>query len=210
MREITLQVYKFSELSEQAKERAREWYRQAEAELFGAHGELWEPAETAAKLLGITFDTHEVKLIKGTRTEPKIWWSGFSSQGDGASWVGRYEYRRGCVRAIVKEFPTDVELRRITKLLAELQARNGYKLSATITQRRDAYVHSGTMDAEVLKGEEIATPEIAEEVLGLMRHFADWIYSGLREQYEYRMSDEAVDESIEANEYEFYQDGRRA
>lgn len=48
-----------------------------------------------------------------------------------------------------------------------------------------------------------------EELERLMRTFADWIYDGLRQEYDYRMSDESVDDSIRANEYEFTETGKR-
>ena len=44
----------------------------------------------------------------------------------------------------------------------------------------------------------------------MLRSFADWIYRQLKEEYEYRMSDENVDESIRINEYEFDENGRIA
>jgi hypothetical protein len=56
---------------------------------------------------------------------------------------------------------------------------------------------------------EIESTEDEKELLKLMRDFADWIFHGLREEYEYQMSDESVDETLEANEYEFTADGKR-
>ena len=49
--------------------------------------------------------------------------------------------------------------------------------------------------------------EAEDEVQTLLRDFADWIYARLEEEYEYRTSDEQVEESIRANEYEFDEDG---
>ena len=43
----------------------------------------------------------------------------------------------------------------------------------------------------------------------LMRRLADWFYSYLEEDYDYRMSDESLVEGIEANEYTFRDDGKR-
>ena len=50
----TINLFTFDELSDKAKEHAREWWRECEAQDFGGHGELNEPIETAAKLLGIS------------------------------------------------------------------------------------------------------------------------------------------------------------
>ena len=49
--------------------------------------------------------------------------------------------------------------------------------------------------------------EAEDEVTQLLRDFADWIYNQLISEYEYQTSEEAVAESMEANEYEFYEDG---
>lgn len=39
------------------------------------------------------------------------------------------------------------------------------------------------------------------------RDFADWIYSRLENEYEYRTGEEACKEAIEANGYEFTEEG---
>lgn len=183
------------------------WWRELESQDFGAHGELTEPYETAAKIIGITFATHDVKLMGGnTRSEPDIRWSGFSSQGDGASFVGSYEYAKGSAKGIRAEFPTDVVLHKIADELATMQKNNGYKVTARITQGGH-YVHKYTMDAEVFKGDDYAPEDVHRLTLETMRAFAQWIYDGLQAEYEYRLSDENVDESIRANEYEFLEDG---
>jgi len=213
MRTMQVQVYQFSELSDSAKEKAREWYREGESQDFGSFGELYEPAETAAALLGITFAQNTVKLHGGkTRQEPNIMWSGFSSQGDGACFTGSYEFVPGCWETIRNEFPKDTVLHGIADKLAAmngaLRLLQGGKLAGTITQSGN-YCHKYTMDATAtnsVDGEELEA-ETSEQFLGVMRDFADWIYKGLEAEYDWRMSDEAVDENIEANEYEFDEDG---
>ena len=209
MREVIVKHYQFEELDDKAKETAREWFREGESEMFGAHGEINEPLETAAKLLGIEFDGVPVKLMGGgMRTEPDIRWSGFGCQGDGASFVGCYGHAKGAAKRIRAEFPTDTVLHGIADELAGIQKRNGYRVSARVRQ----------MTVEVFKGDKEAYADgsseqdsaLAAEVLDAMRRFAQWIYDYLQQEYEYRMSDESVDESIRANEYEFLENGRRA
>ena len=69
-------VCTFDQLSDSAKETARDWMRDCEIEDFGQDTEsLYYSALAAAKILGIDFDD------KGKRSEPDIRWSGFSSQG---------------------------------------------------------------------------------------------------------------------------------
>ena len=40
-----------------------------------------------------------------------------------------------------------------------------------------------------------------------MRDFADWIYKGIEEDYDYQTSDEAINESLSNGEYEFDEEG---
>lgn len=213
MREITSKVYQFDELSDRAKERARDWWRECESQDFGGFGELSEPYETAAKLLGIEFATRAVKLMGGgTRYEPRVYWSGFSSQGDGASFEGSYSYRKGCRRLVRKEFPTDKQLHQIADTLTQVQRKHGYRLTASISQSGN-YVHEYTMSVSVTIDtvmQREADAETEETILEAMRDFARWIYKGIEAEYEYRMSEENVDESIRVNEYEFTEDGEIA
>lgn len=216
MRTVAVEIYKFEELSDAAKEKAREWYREGVAQDFGSDTEyLFTSYEEAAKLLGITFDTTAHKLHGGgTRHDPDIHWSGFCSQGDGASFSGTYEFEPGCSETIRAEFPTDTTLHKIadklTALHCRLRLQDGTSLSGKIPQesRYGNSVHSGTMSAVVFdaEGEEM-DETTCDEFRDIMRSFADWIYKGLEADYDWQMSDESVDDSIMANDYEFDEDG---
>ncbi len=205
MKTISIDVYQFDELSDEAKQRAREWYREGIGYAFEAN---FEPAETAARILGITFDTRDIPLMNGkTRQESNILYSGWGCQGDGASFTGSYRYAKGSSKAIRAEFPTDTELHSIADELLALQKRYRYKLAACITQR-GLYVHDKTM--YIIPVSDYRLPDrtmVSEVLLELMRRFARWIYAGIRNDYYYQMSDESIDDSIMANEYDFTVDG---
>jgi hypothetical protein len=198
-------VCTFDQLSDDAKETARDWMRDCEIEDSGQDTEsLYYSALAAAKILGIEFDD------KGKRSEPDIRWSGFSSQGDGASFVGSYSHSPNSPARIRSEFPTDTALHAIADGLDAIQ--NGYRLltghriNARITQDDNHYVHAQTMsvtveDAET--GDELEDVEPEEKILDLMRDFAEWIYRGLEAEYDYRLSDENIDERIGCGEYQF-------
>jgi len=201
-------VLQFEQLSDEAKQRAREWWLEG----FEFEPE-YESFETAAKILGITFNTHEVKLMNGkTRHEVNIWWSGFWSQGDGACFTGSYKFEPGCAEAIRKEFPTDSTLHEIADSLMALQCRlrllEGKSMNGIISQNDNRYSHSGMMSVTATddEGDELSLV-VSNELQDSMRSFADWIYRSLEEEYHYQTSDEAVDETIIANEYEFDEDG---
>lgn len=203
-------VYKFEELSDRAKERARDWWRGCENSDFDTDF-LYEDFQRMADILGITFDSKPVKLMGGgTRYDPTIYWSGFSSQGDGACFEGSYRYAKGAVKAITKETGgTDKELIRIAQALQDAQAKAFYSLRATMKQRGH-YMHSGCMTVDVEDTRD-SWRDVAQEddIVQAMRDFADWIYQQLEKEYWWRMADAQVDEAIEANEYTFDEDGNR-
>jgi len=204
------ELYQFDELDEKAKDRARDWLRELKAQDFD-HEYIYEDAATICTILGITLSTHEVKLMSGqTRQKVNIWYSGFSSQGDGACFEGSYRYQAKSVRAIKAHAPTDTELHRIARELYELQRAHGYKLEASITHR-GYYSHSHSTTVEVLRTDDREVhSEVQEAIAQLLRDLMDWIYDGLRKEYDWSLSDACIDEDIRGNEYEFTQSGARA
>lgn len=212
----TITLYQFDELSDAAKEKARDWYRQA------GQGDVWwdsvyEDADRMAALLGIELDR------KGKNT-PAIYFSGFSSQGDGACFEGSYSYKKGALKAVQKEAPAEykqadgkvrhsesnVELHRIAKGLQDVQRRHFYQLEATCTHRGH-YHHSGCMwvDVGYTGDDDRDICDADEDITQLLRDFADWIYQRLQDEDEYLNSDEVVDENIRINEYTFTEEGER-
>lgn len=202
---VTRKLYQFDELSDEAKERARDWYRSCiESDELPDHDD-WE---AVAEILGVEFRTQSIRLMDGgTRQKPVIYWSGFSSQGDGASWEGWYSYRKGAGARIRAYAPQDKELHRIADTLQAVQRRNFYRLQATSTVSGH-YVHSGCMRVDVTRTDDIdASESDCDTVIECLRDFADWIYQQLETQWDWLHSDESVDESIRANEYEFTESG---
>lgn len=211
MKEITVTLYQFDELpTDAAKEKARDWWREGEAQEFGHTRDFYDDLVETAGLLGITFKQHPVGLMSGKTADwPNIWWA-LDVQGAGASFEGRYEYRKGSVAKVKRERPTDTEILRIALELVAIQKSYGYKLTATITTDTQ-YTHSRAMDADVFdpRGIEIDDHggDDRKAVLQLMRDFADYIYEYIKDEYAYRQSDENVDDAIRANEYYFRADG---
>lgn len=132
---IETTVYQMEELSDDAKEKARDWYRE------GAFDHDWYWAvyadfEQICEILGIALASVPVRLHGGgTRRKPCIWFSGFASQGDGACFEGDYSYARGCASAIRSYAPKDQELHRIADALLAIQWSNFFQLSARVIGR---------------------------------------------------------------------------
>jgi hypothetical protein len=211
MRTEKVTIYQFAELSDAAKEAAREWWRNSEIEMGLDVEFAYDDFTRVGDILGISFDQRSIRLMGGgTRGEPCIYYSGFSSQGDGACFEGYYSYAKGAPKAIRAYAPDDEELHAIADGLQALQRRNFYRLTAA-TKHRGHYYHSGCMSVDVEDSEhryrDLADAE--GDMTDLLRRFADWMYRQLESEYEWRMSDEQVDEAITANEYEFDEDGDR-
>ncbi len=200
MKTKTINLYQFDELSDKAKEKARDWWRNLESQNFGSGGDLNEPFETAAKLLGIEFKRHEVGLMGGgKRSEPNIWWQ-LHVQGSGASFEGTYSYAKGSAKAVRAEFGTDTVLWAIADSLTEFQKRHGYRVNATI--EADSRYHSLLVEA-YKNGAGVDEKTLTS----ILEDFATWIYKRIDEEYTWRMSDENVDDAIRTNEHTFTDDG---
>lgn len=199
---VTTTVYTFDELSEQAKEKARDNYRTGNLD-YDWWDSVYEMADTAGKCLGIEINA------KGKNT-PAIYFSGFCSQGDGACFEGQYAYRKGWRSALLHEFgpgETLTELLSIGQALQEAQAPHFYKLKAT-TYQRGHYQHSGCMHVDVVHNEHRYRDllDAEDDVRDTLRLFADWIYNRLEGEHDYLQSNECIDVAL-GDGMEFTEDG---
>lgn len=190
MRIKETKLYKLSELSEEAKDKALESHW--DVNVFDDwHEHVIEDAKTCGALLGIEIE--------------RVYFSGFSSQGDGACFTGSYRYKANSVAAIIEHAPQDTELARIARELMRVQRPTFYTTTASVKHRGHYYhenctaidydAERGTLDVDALKD--------------ALRDYMRWVYAQLECEYEYQTSREQVIESIEANEYEFTEDGGR-
>ena len=204
-------VYTIDELSDAGKENARMWYRQT-----GLHDDwydfVYEDFETVCRIFGVTLATTPVRLYGGgTRDKPRIHFSGFHSQGDGASFFGTYSHAKGSAKAIRAHAPKDAELHRIADELQAVQRRNFWQVHASI-RNLGRYCHEYSMAIEVERDSPTWQPmtDGAEDaVIEALRDLARWLYRQLRSDYDHQTSDEAVDENLAINELTFTADGAR-
>src|SRR5277367_2431206 len=141
-------VYDFTELSGAARDKARVWFRETiDHDWWDS---VYDDFEQICPILGVTLATRTVRLMGGgTRQKSCIWFSGFSSQGDGACFAGRYAHAKNAPRQIRSYAPQDSDLHRIADTLQSAQRRNFYQLHATISHRgRYYHEHSMTIDVE--------------------------------------------------------------
>lgn len=204
MRTISVNVLTFDELSDDAKDRARGWAREA-----GPHDDWWdsvyEDAVVVAEILGIHID----KKPLGGGVDHAIYFSGFGAQGDGASYTGAYQYAPRAPARIREYAPKDAGLHHLADDLQAVQRPFFYRLTAGIKQS-GRYVHSNAMRISVSTSDSPATRvdgSAEHSVQWVLRAFADWIYQQLESEYTYLTSDPVVDEMLIANGYEFTEDG---
>lgn len=147
--------------------------------------------------------------------------SGFWSQGDGASWTGRYipvqitawgtpnKATYDLAPALIREYaPTDETLHAIADELCML-ARVYYPAYAHVRRHDNRYVHEMTMCVSEIEpyeaGAEFAdevTDALEEALLVQFRALAVWLYNTLERRHDYLTSDEAVADTLAANEIE--------
>jgi hypothetical protein len=197
MKTQTIVTYKFNELSESAKERAIDEYRQCslDDEWYEGTVEKWKES---ASLIGIDIDN--------------IYFSGFYSQGDGACFTGSYQYKKGWKKSLEKATGGGELYKNLKNIGEQLQAeqkKHFYDISAVI-EHTGRYSHENSVTISVEPGEirySFCDNHTEENVADALRELMQDIYSSLREEYEYLTSDEYVGEVLIDSEHEFTENG---
>lgn len=174
MRTIRTKVYQFSELSKKAKEKALEVCRDINTKYDDWHDPIIEGAKEYLEASGFN--------------EPKIYYSGFWSQGDGACFT--------CESIDFNKF---------------LNGKyKGLNISANITHSwRYYFATSTTVNLEDDNITDKQYTEIQMAIENEREVLGNKIYRDLEEYFDELQEPEAITDTIEANEYEFKSDGTR-
>lgn len=132
-------------------------------------------------------DVKEIGAIIGFDID-NVYFSGFWSQGDGASFTGNLHYAKGASKRIREYAPQDTELHAIADRWTALQKANFYAISGRVTQNGH-YSHSGCTsfefeDARYCYGWTNGGFD-EDEAEQIARDFMDWIYARLEKEYEF-------------------------
>lgn len=191
-------------IRDQVLEKHREW--QVEHEWWDF---VYEDAKRMGALMGIEID--------------EIQFSGFWSQGDGASFTGEYRCKPDAVEAVTRECNgTDQELIRIATELTRLQVtwklRHGFTWECSIKRYDHVHhhsAHSGIMvtswsddQDEYQTAGSAACNEMDKEVERFMRDFANWIYKQLEAEHEDLTCEDTVIECIRSSGLRFTSAGQ--
>lgn len=140
--------------------------------------------------------TYTLSLLGFSNVE--IEFSGFWSQGDGASFTGRFdvptnkEEQEERLKKAIKDNP-NLDLSLFACLSFTQEEIEDGRLDVD-RQRWGHYVHENLITTS------------NESLTDFCKDFSRMIYKGLEDYHDYLTSREAIEETIEANEYEFYTD----
>ena len=211
MKTIKLNIYELGELDDKAKEKALTACRD-----LNLVADWWDFTYddfiTICGLLGITVD------------KSKMFFDGFYAQGNGSGFNAEVDFAK-----LLKGIPTrhwrgyapkldfDFGWPDIDKRVLKLVQNGKIDMNARIISRTRDYgvvVDLGVYPAfHPVKNYDLIYSELEdlEKWLdGIAQTLNRFLFRQLQENYEYLTSDEAVTEAIEANEYTFTKDGRRA
>jgi hypothetical protein len=211
---------KFDDLPDAAKARAREQWREHELDT-GWWDDTYRGAMEVGALMGCEIGDSVSRTVGGkSRSDPDIWFRGFSSQGDGACWSGYLDTGRlaGAVARVKDYAPQDEDLH---ALAVQAEALHGVITAVQVANRlsqddpdwpdveigmriivdSNERYYCTKVDTSLLPG------EIEEAANQFVDGFASWIYHQLEAEYDWRLDDQQIDEAIRASGREFYGDG---
>jgi hypothetical protein len=206
MRTVSKKVLNFSELSKSAQANALDNVR--------IHGQY--PFENWSECT--INDYREACALIGIEIEEgKVYFSGFSSQGDGACFECTYAYKKGGLAAIKAEFPTLTAMHDVAESLQLIQSKYFYGINAIVKQS-GRYSHSNCTTIEYYVSrkdkdgasydDHFASDDFYEEANDLLRSIMNQVYRALEKQYDFLNEDEQVKEYINEDCVEFEENGQ--
>lgn len=192
MREITVKLFGINELSEKSKNRAIHAFRQ----------KGWNWDESDAELLSETF---EEKISEMGYCSDNIAWSLSCCQGDGVCFAGEVDIEKISERLLENKKISSDEFSEIKTLIDE-----GF-LTMELSKGRSYYcILNCNYDGEFLEENTYLEP-----TLDLLIKLIQDDYSELEgelekigyDEIDYKNTDDYIIECMEANDYEFLEDG---
>jgi hypothetical protein len=217
---IEVEVFKYDELSDSAKQKARDWY--IESMDYEWWGSVYEMAIEDGKEKGFYID--------------KINFSGFYSQGDGASWSGFVDVRQwleeNCddsigVSAWCQLIQEDIVTKNIQVTQSGRYSHEETMSFANVEDDSDNFPDEyKIVQDSILKGMEVQhlfdiivtdptcpyknVDDITTAIAISGKQYARDIYARLREEYEYLCSEEMMLDHFDCNDYHFTNEGELA
>ncbi len=182
-------LYKFDELSSEAKETAISSFQEDDSYLdYDCHEYTISDFKTILELIGYY--------------NIECYFSGFWSQGDGACFSAKFSRNKRCLEKVKKYCPKEEKIIDIVeKIQSEIPLHEEYEI-----KHSGHYYHEYCTNVYYL-GDNNKAEQLDERFLELSRHLMRILYKKLNDEYDYLNSSEAITEFIIANDYEFTEDG---
>lgn len=203
MRTEEIAIFKYDELSNEAKAKARDWWRNASCgETYWSECVIDEVKEQG-DLMGLEISN--------------VYFSGFWSQGDGACFEGSWNAANVKADQVADgwgDCRETQQIKGIASRFAEIAKAWPNAYFGVKHQGRYSHEHSTSFDivldenSDGESGYEGDIDEAEASIIETARDYMRWIYRQLEKAYEDYNSDEQIAGNIEANSYEFTDDGK--
>jgi len=192
MQTINIELFTINELSEQARNKA------IEKERNNCDVDLQFTVEYVEEIL----------TCLGFQS-PKIAYSGFSSQGDGLSFVSeKWQYKKGMLDK-VKQATSNKDVLEWAQCLYSESKDTFFKLSFCVERTSNRYLHSNTVTvANYQYGEYDLSDKRIEWINHIKNGLCRVFYRMLEKDYDYQLSDEYIIESLSSNDVLFLESGK--
>jgi len=181
MKMIEIFIFKFNELSPKVQERVVKRYREITIDDW-----WYEPI----------IENFKERLERLGYWDIQCFFSGFYSQGDGASFIAKYGYENISEPDYFGE------------QLNKLQEKYDNDLRGRVVKTSSNYNHEATMIVGYLESDDAdADEEDINQFRAISRELARILYLDLKKEYDYLTSDEVITDYFVENETYFYEDG---
>lgn len=208
MKTIQINLYSFEELDEKAKQKALQAYHDLNTDYYWWDF-IYDDFVTVCQYLGISVDKKSIAF------------EGFYSQGDGSSFGAEVDFVKlldNIENETWREYAPKQEfgftLPGIDKRVLTLINNTKIALAARIISRQRGYGVLTDLGLDYSddtgKNHDLIYGELEKWLNGVAEILNAFLYRSLQNEYEYQTTDEAIAESIEANEYCFTVDGKKA
>jgi hypothetical protein len=209
----------YSELSPEAKERAREWWRERERNDFNTDGMTEMLVNDLEYEYGIEVSYSTCKCGNGkTYNRPDIEWDFSYCQGDGVSFKTDINLEKMAAHGVpgCEYFSFDAQkLAELWKGMQVVEAVSFSEYSIDWTIRLDK--GNATVEYRTYRDQDEGEDRLCTMLATEMEKILESIYKDAcrrlekigYDDIEYRNSDECIEEEIEANDYKFDEAGER-
>ncbi len=165
------------------------------------HDGIIEMFKEKLKMIGF-FDGYSQKL--------DIHYRGFWNQGDGAQFVGSWNYEKGSLAKVKAEFPQDEDLHNFAEKLMNLARKYQYNMPFSIKSQGHYQHHNctsfnfdyaGNYNSTMVEG------DVEDEVVEACRDYMQHIYKTLESEYEQQQEESFLRNYFNDSDTEFEADG---